>query len=635
MGHDPGRAVRRWGGARLRIGAAFSALAILLFGGVGFLSAHDARQQAERDTSAALQQLADRLAQRLDADMAARFRDIGQLAQLHDLMNLDPDAAEWRRVLEGLRQSSTHYSWIGVTTADGKVRSATGGLLETVDVRSRPWFANGQHRTHVTDVHEAKLLASLLPTATPGEPLRFVDISAPLRLRGKTVGVVGAHVSWAWAEERRRQALAGQTTQAGVDIVLVNREGSIELGPPTPALTPTLAPTPEPAARDAVAALMRAPALLRWSDGQRYLSAASASKPMSDYPGMGWTVVVRQPEALAMAAAVALEQRLLWLSVVGAALFGALGWWLADRLTRPLRLVAAQAHGLRPGAEDHTPHDEVGQLASTLSTLLADLQQREAELTSANDLLESRVATRTASVHQANEDLRAFSRSLSHDIQGPLGAMAQLLRHTLQDDTQTLPENAAHVVRVVVGECERLKRLSAELLTLAMVDQGEMACSSVDHAALAQEVIDQLRVLAPEGFPQVGLGPLPALPGDPVMMRQVWTNLLSNAVKFSAKVDAPHISVNAVTLSDETVFTVADNGVGFDEAQRGRLFGVFQRLHAQDQYRGTGVGLSIVRRVVQRHGGRVWAESPARQGARFHFALPNAPAAARQSRHEP
>lgn len=601
------------GGTRLRIGVAFSALAIVVFGVVGLLSARDARQQSERDTALALAQLAERLAQRLDADMAARYRDIDQLANLHDQLDLDLDAPRWRMVLERLQQSSHHHSWIGVTDLQGRVIAATGGLLESVNVKERPWFSRGLQKTTVGDVHDAKLLASLLPSSIPGEPLRFVDVSAPLRLRGQTIGVIGAHLSWAWAEERRREAMAGDVAQRGIEILLVNRQGLIELGPRDPTL---------PSSSGTLQRLLQGARTLVWTDGRSYLSAASASMPLSDYPGMGWVVVVRQPEELALAEAISLEHRLIWLSVVGAALFGALGWFLADRLTRPLRRVAAQAQGMLPSTNGGPPHDEVDQLARTLASLLADLKQREQDLTSLNEALESRVQERTASLRRANDDLRAFSRSVSHDIQGPLGSMAQLLRQTVANESDALPAHTSEVLQTVAQECDRLKQLSAELLTLAMVEQTEIAVEPVDHRALAQEVLTQLNIGATSALPAVEIGALPTLPGDPVMLRQVWSNLLSNAMKFTSKVPAPHIEVSAEMRDGEVVFTVADNGAGFDEAQSERLFGVFQRLHRASQFPGTGVGLSIVRRVVLRHGGRVWAESPPGQGARFHFSLP-------------
>lgn len=603
-------------GARVRIGLAFSALALMLFGAVGVLSSRDARIQSERDTVRALQQLADRLAQHLDADMAARFRDIGQLAMLTEALQVDMTPAQWRQAIQRLHASSHHYSWIGVTDAHGQVQAATQGLLEKADVSQRPWFIKGWKQTSVLDVHEAKLLARVWPKSSSGEPLRFVDVAAPIRKAGRTVGVIGAHLSWQWAQERRKAVLREDAAHQDVEILLMSREGRIDLGPSLPHLGPL--------AKHRLATLIDQAQVLEWSDGQRYLTAARASGPMADYPGMGWVVLVREPEASAMSAAVALERRLLWFSGLGVVMFGVLGWLLADRLTRPLRQVAARAHAMRH-TQDHAPaHDEVDQLAHVLESLLADLEERERALKTMNERLESRVAERTASLRLANEDLRGFSRSVSHDIQGPLGSMAMLLKHTLAKKPADLPESVSRVMTVVADECDRLRQLSAELLTLAMVEQSEIAQDLVDHGAMVRAVVDQLRQAETGTFPTVDIGPLPALTGDAMMLRQVWSNLLSNAVKFSSKVAHPRIEVSASIQGDAVQFMVADNGAGFDESQRERLFGVFQRLHTSAQFPGTGVGLSIVRRVVQRHGGRVWAESPPGLGARFYFVLPHA-----------
>jgi signal transduction histidine kinase len=604
------------GGARFRIGLGFSMLALVLFGAVGFLSSHDARRQSERDTALVLQQLADRLAQRLDSDMAARYRDVDQLAKLTELMALDMKPERWRQVIDRLHSSSQHYSWIGVADLNGRVLAATDGLLEHANVHDRPWFTKGLKQTSVSDVHDAKLLAALMPAPASGDPMRFVDVSAPIQIRGQTVGVIGAHLSWAWADERRREALADVAGRRDIEILLIGRDGRIELGPQIPSLVDT--------SNSGLNALLQAAQVVNWSDGRRYLTAVRASRPMVDYPGMGWMVVVRQSESSAMSAAMALERRLLWFSGLGALAFGVLGWLLADRLTQPLRQVAAQAQAMMQPGKCINVHDEVDQLASSLATLLAELEDRERTMKAMNEQLETRVAERTASLRMANEDLRGFSASISHDLQGPLGSMVVLLRHTLSNKAGDMSEPTAHIMTVVANECDRLRELTSELLTLAMVDQREVVQQPIDHNSLVQEVVEQLHRASLHAFPTVDIGPLPTLPGDLIMLRQVWTNLLANAVKFSSKVTSPHIQVNADVLGGEVQFVVADNGAGFDEARRERLFGMFQRLHHASDFPGTGVGLSIVRRVVQRHGGRIWAESPPGSGARFYFVLPKA-----------
>lgn len=583
-------------GVRERTGLAFWLLAGALFGLTGWLSADAARRQAEADAAAALQGLAERLALQLDADMAARLQQIGQLAawSVHFSTPSAPDA--WQARFESL-QRATPYSWIGLASPAGEVLASTGGLLQGRSVAQRPWFQQGARGPMVGDVHEAVLLASLLPPLDSGEPRRFVDVAAPVReADGRLQAVIGAHLSWEWAEARRREALARVPAgRQGVNIVLVDRAGKTLLGPPA---TPSYGPMPH--------------GVQVWSgaDGQRHLAAASPSLPREDYPGMGWVVVVRQPLSLALAAAEDLQRRVWLLGLLGATLFGIGGWWLAGRLTEPLRDLARQAQASGAGV---SAADEVQQLAASLGSLLTRLQ-------SANDTLESRVVERTESLQRANEDLREFTRSVSHDLRGPLASIAMVLRQTLTQHSSLEPP-VRHTLEVVATEAERLRHLSEELLTLAMVEQRDLVSEKVAHQALVREVLHGLPVTAAA---QVEVGPLPELSGDALMLRQVWVNLLSNALKFSARVQAPCVQVHAQPQGQEIVFSVHDNGAGFDPAQSARLFGVFQRLHPPSQFPGTGVGLSIVRRVVHRHGGRVWAESRPGQGATFFFALPQA-----------
>jgi signal transduction histidine kinase len=343
---------------------------------------------------------------------------------------------------------------------------------------------------------------------------------------------------------------------------------------------------------------------------------------------MGWTVVVRQPAASALAAADAVQHRVWALGGLGAVLFGVLGWWLAGRLTMPLRQLAQQARLQHPAPAGG---DEVAQLAGAIGHLLADLR-------AANETLEARVAKRTAALERANEDLQTFTRSVSHDLRGPLGGIAQLL-HQVLDGATVGDARSRRALGLAAAEAERLRRLADELLALAMVEQRALQAQPVDHAALVQAVWQGLLAGpdAPAGAaqPELTLAPLPTLDGDPLLLRQVWTNLLGNALKFSARATPPRIGVSAQDHGGEVEFCVSDNGAGFDPGQADRLFRAFQRLHAASDFPGTGVGLSIVQRAVRRHGGRVRATSTPGQGACFCFTLPRGSAAADAQPAEP
>jgi len=387
----------------------------------------------------------------------------------------------------------------------------------------------------------------------------------------------------------------------------------VVLGPKSPAPPPLVA-------RDAPHGRMA------WTDGNGYLTVQAPSQAIGTYPGMGWTVVARQPVETAFASADRLRHRIWLFGLTGALVFGVCGWWLAGRLTEPLRRVAAFARGM--GTKDKQPQrtNEVDQLAHSLASLLVNLKRRERELETINESLELKVQERTASLRTANEDLRQFSRSVSHDVRGPLGSISLLMRQALARPGEPVPEHAKRAMHLVADEADRLHSMAEELLTLAMVEERELVTSPVDTEQMVKDVLAEIYRTSPRA-PSVTVERLPTVAADPVTLRQVWTNLLSNAVKFSSKVKDPRISIACHQEGQETVFTVADNGAGFDSAQAARLFGVFQRLHASSQFPGTGVGLSIVKRVVHRHGGRVWAESRPGDGARFHFSLPLHPEA--------
>jgi signal transduction histidine kinase len=607
----------RRAGSRTKVGASFFGLALLLFGATAMVSGWVARAEAERASGAMLAQLASAVGARLDADVAERLREIRRLAELESTLGVELDRARWRVTLGQLQRAIPHYSWIGVADEQGRVEAATQGMLEGQNVGQRPWFQQGQREPAVLDVHDAKLLAPKLPLALNGEPPRFIDVAAPLYRRGTRVGVLGAHLNWDWAELRRREALTSLDPALKLEIVLVDRQSRIDLGPEQPALDGGRLPAQN---------LTRHAVVHTWTDGHDYLTAAQASQAAADYPGMGWTVVVRQPVAVAFEAANRLQRQLWVFSAFGAAAFGALGWWLAGVLTAPLRDVArrAQVQAPAPAARSGS-HDEVQQVAESLGALIDGLRARERELREFNEHLEEQVQQRTQALQRANDDLRSFASSVSHDLRGPLGQIAALLRISLEQHGAEWPQAGRNNVEVVAAECERLRHLCEDMLALAQVQQRELQREPVNTNQLVDEVLAELRGQGAGATAQVVVAaPLPPVHADPVLLRQVWTNLVSNAFKYSSKVPQPRVAISAQPAGDEQVFTVADNGAGFDAAQAGRLFGAFQRLHRAQDFPGVGVGLSIVKRVVERHGGRVWAESSPGDGARFHFTLPMA-----------
>jgi light-regulated signal transduction histidine kinase (bacteriophytochrome) len=262
--------------------------------------------------------------------------------------------------------------------------------------------------------------------------------------------------------------------------------------------------------------------------------------------------------------------------------------------------------------------------------LLAELRRRDADqrrladdLTSIKRGLEHRLADRTAELEVANQHLAAFSYSVSHDLRAPLRAIESFSQLLAADYGARLgPDGSLHLSRVR-RNARHMSKLIEGMLTFGRVVNAELNYAIIDVTALASAVVRELqdaeRTRRAEIFIQPGMRAV----ADPTLLRSVMSNLIGNAWKFTARTPLPRVEVGHRTDPDgRVVFFVRDNGAGFDMSNASRLFGVFQRLHEQDEFPGTGVGLATVERIVKRHGGQIWAEGRPGQGATFYFTLP-------------
>jgi light-regulated signal transduction histidine kinase (bacteriophytochrome) len=227
----------------------------------------------------------------------------------------------------------------------------------------------------------------------------------------------------------------------------------------------------------------------------------------------------------------------------------------------------------------------------------------------------------TEELQRANKELEAFSYSVSHDLRAPFRHIVGYAE-LLQDRSDNLDETSRHYLVSIIDAALSAGRLVDDLLHFSQLGRTRLATGRADMNKLVAEV---RRTMAPDLKGRAiewRVDPLPEAWGDPSMLRQVWANLIGNAVKYSRDRDPAIIAITAEETPSETVYTVADNGAGFDMTYAGKLFGVFQRLHRVDEFEGSGIGLALVQRIVHRHGGRVWADGAVGKGARFSFALP-------------
>lgn len=226
-------------------------------------------------------------------------------------------------------------------------------------------------------------------------------------------------------------------------------------------------------------------------------------------------------------------------------------------------------------------------------------------------------------ISDVNRELEAFSYSVSHDLRAPLRHISGFARKLEQHLGEHIDDKAQHYIDVMASSAQRMAQLIDDLLVFSRLGRGALRLQAVDM----QSLVDEARALAESAVPERHVSwvvaPLPMVIGDENMLRTVWQNLIGNAVKYTGKADTARIEVSVKqNQRGDYEFTVSDNGAGFDMQYADKLFGVFQRLHRASEFPGNGIGLANVRRIVARHGGRVWAEAEPGQGARFHFSLP-------------
>lgn len=363
-------------------------------------------RQVEQEIGQNLAELSFQTTDKLDRGMYERYREVQLMAERYEVTGADVPVTTKRWALERMQQTHPYYAWIGITDNDGLVRIATGALLEGKDVSGRPWFKAANAGVHLLDVHEAVLLAKLLPNPT-GEPKRFFDVAFPYRgADGRVLGVLGTHLSWQWAADVQRSVLRPLAERKAVDTLILSKGGAVLLGPSEYANQVLHPESFELARRGMSGAIVEA-----WPDGKRYLVGYSKSRGHQSYPGLEWTVLVRQPLDEAFKPVAALRDKILWGGIGAAALVSLLVWLLSRGIAKPLERITRHAGELTAGQLDRIPPvrsrlAEVQILQDALNELLAKVRVKEAGLRELNATLENRVAERTAELHAAVEDTR-------------------------------------------------------------------------------------------------------------------------------------------------------------------------------------------------------------------------------------
>lgn len=260
--------------------------------------------------------------------------------------------------------------------------------------------------------------------------------------------------------------------------------------------------------------------------------------------------------------------------------------------------------------------------ALELAVANSELERAKAEIIELNIGLERKVAERTVQLEAANQELESFSYSISHDLRSPLRAINGFTQVLIEDYADKFDEDGHEVLEEIISNSKRMGLLIDNLLEFSRIGKQTISMTKVDMKDLINTVVSEIQPFEKVNGSKVVLGEIANLKGDRNMLKQVFINLISNAFKYSSKVKEPVIEIGSFQDNDFTTFYVKDNGAGFDMRYYDKLFGVFQRLHSNSEFEGTGVGLAIIHRIVSRHDGKVWAESRVDEGACFYVSLP-------------
>ena len=622
-GHEAGKPARQPFFSKLRVRLlALVLLAILPALGLVLYSAIDQRRSAMKEATASAQRIV-RLAAAAQKQYIETSRQL--LTTLAQLREVRPDRAEEAEALfRTLLPVHAIYANIGAIDPDGYVFASAVPITNRVYLGDRSYFkiARDTQKFAIGEFQLGRITGK--PTLNMAHPIRG-------KFSGQFHGVVYLALDLNWLN----QLAAKAELPDGSTLTVIDRDAHILVR----------YSIPESDRNWVGESLKSNPGVMKFlkSGGESVMVATGldgvkrlyTSTPLNRTQGIADAhVFVGIPVKVAYAFANhTLAQNLIILGIVSVLALAA-AWIAGDVFVlRHVRGLVAAAKKMRLGTlsarsgVEHGP-GEIGELAQSFDEMAAALEQQvgelkraEGELKDLNEDLEKRVVDRTLELKRSNEDLEQFAYVASHDLQEPLRMIRNYLQLLQQRYKTELDPNAHDFINFALDGSKRMNQLIHDLLAYSRVGTHgkELVVTECDQAL--EDALANLTVAIEESKAEVTRDSLPPVIGDEVQLTQLFQNLIGNAVKFRGEA-APKVHVGVQRKGNEWEFTVRDNGIGIAEQDFQRIFVVFQRLHNREKYPGTGIGLSVCQKIVERHGGRIWVESKPGKGTTFHFTIP-------------
>jgi signal transduction histidine kinase len=597
-------------------------LAILPALGLVLYTAVDQRRAASREAIASAKRIVSLAAATQKQHVEAARQLLITLTQLREIR---PErAAEAEALFRSLLEVHAVYVNIGAIDADGYVFASGQSSTNHLYLGDRPYFqiARDTRKFAVGEYQVGRITGK-----------STLNMALPVRGRDpdRFYGVVFVALDLGWLNQMAARA----ELPDGSTLTVIDRNGTILMRYSVPEAGDNWVGQSLAGDRRIMSFLKSGGEVAGVSVGLDGVKRLYTSTPLSRSAGIADAhVIVGLPVQVAYAAANhTLAQNLIFLGAV-AVLALAAAWIAGDMFVlRQVRGLVGAAQRMRHGvlsARSGVLHDpgEIGQLAltfdemaATLEQRVAELQRAETELKALNEDLEKRVLERTLELRRSNEDLEQFAYVASHDLQEPLRMITNYLQLLRQRYKDKLDPGADDFIGFALDGSKRMHQLIHDLLTYSRVGTHGKEFVRTDCAQALANALANLHVAIEESRAEITHDSLPTVKGDEVQLTQLFQNLIGNAVKFRGEA-VPKIHIGVQRSGAEWEFSVRDNGIGIAPEDFQRIFVVFQRLHSREKYPGTGIGLSVCKKIVERHGGRIWVESKPGQGTTFYFTLP-------------